>query len=72
VPVEEAFKMWEDREKIPQWMPWIHSVKVQPGAERQPPLQGVLTPWNWEMSTEQCSNEYCTWCQQWDNPRFLI
>lgn len=33
VPVEEAFKMWEDREKIPQWMPWIHSVKVQPGTQ---------------------------------------
>lgn len=29
VPLEEAFALWEDRERIPQWMPWITSVVVQ-------------------------------------------
>ncbi len=28
LPVERCFDMWEDRERIPQWMPWIQSVKV--------------------------------------------
>lgn len=28
VPVEAAYAMWEDRTRIPQWMPWITSVTV--------------------------------------------
>lgn len=28
LPVERCYEMWEDRERIPQWMPWIQSVKV--------------------------------------------
>ncbi|GAQ86628.1 hypothetical protein KFL_003010040 [Klebsormidium nitens] len=28
VPLEECWEHWIDREKIPQWMPWISSVKV--------------------------------------------
>jgi uncharacterized membrane protein len=28
VPLEECWEHWMDREKIPQWMPWISSVKV--------------------------------------------
>jgi hypothetical protein len=28
VPLEDAFALWEDRERIPQWMPWITSVKA--------------------------------------------
>jgi hypothetical protein len=28
VPLEHAWALWEDREKIPQWMPWITSVTV--------------------------------------------
>ena len=27
-PVEHCFRLWEDRELIPNWMPWITSVKV--------------------------------------------
>jgi len=27
-PVERCYAMWEDRERIPQWMPWIRTVKV--------------------------------------------
>jgi uncharacterized membrane protein len=27
--LEKCYEMWEDRERIPQWMPWITSVKVQ-------------------------------------------
>lgn len=29
VPTEFAFKLWEDREKIPEWMPLITSVNVR-------------------------------------------
>lgn len=28
VPLERCYDMWEDRERIPQWMPWITTVKV--------------------------------------------
>ncbi|KAK9814228.1 hypothetical protein WJX72_002582 [[Myrmecia] bisecta] len=44
VPLEEAWKLWEDRERIPQWMPWITSVKVQPDDPRLS---------KWTLSTEQ-------------------
>jgi len=29
VPLEEAWALWDDREQIPTWMPWISSVKVE-------------------------------------------
>jgi uncharacterized membrane protein len=29
VPLEVCWVLWEDRERIPQWMPWIKSVTVQ-------------------------------------------
>lgn len=29
VPLETAFALWEDRGRIPQWMPWITSVVVR-------------------------------------------
>ena len=29
VPLEMAFALWEDRERIPLWMPWITSVVVR-------------------------------------------
>ena len=29
VPVAIAFALWEDRERICDWMPWIRSVKVR-------------------------------------------
>ena len=29
VPIELAFGLWEDRGRIPQWMPWITSVVVR-------------------------------------------
>lgn len=29
VPVESCYDMWSDRTRIPQWMPWIHSVEVR-------------------------------------------
>ncbi|KAK9845011.1 hypothetical protein WJX74_009657 [Apatococcus lobatus] len=29
VPVDIAFALWEDRERICDWMPWIKSVKIQ-------------------------------------------
>lgn len=30
VPLEKAWQLWENRELIPKWMPWIRSVTVQP------------------------------------------
>lgn len=30
VPLEEAWGLWEERELIPNWMPWITSVRVLP------------------------------------------
>ncbi|KAK9903592.1 hypothetical protein WJX75_009471 [Coccomyxa subellipsoidea] len=44
IPVEKAYEMWEDRERIPQWMPWITSVKVLPEDSRLS---------RWTLSTEQ-------------------
>ncbi|EIE22975.1 hypothetical protein COCSUDRAFT_29043 [Coccomyxa subellipsoidea C-169] len=44
IPVEKAFEMWEDRERIPQWMPWITSVTVLP---EDPRLS------RWTLSTQQ-------------------
>jgi uncharacterized membrane protein len=29
VPLEVCWSLWEDRERIPLWMPWIKSVTVQ-------------------------------------------
>ena len=34
VPLEEAWALWEDRELIPNWMPWITSVKARGGRAR--------------------------------------
>eukprot|EP00897_Mesotaenium_endlicherianum_P010840 jgi/Mesen1/9785/ME000007S09849 len=31
VPVEEAYRMWEDPSQVTQWMPWIASVEVLDG-----------------------------------------
>lgn len=45
VPLEEAFALWEDRERIPQWMPWITSVVVQqarPGRGHGGPAGAVV------------------------------
>lgn len=28
LPMEPCWVLWEDRERIPKWMPWIKSVKV--------------------------------------------
>ena len=28
MPLDTAWRLWEDREQIPQFMPWIASVKV--------------------------------------------
>lgn len=27
-PLQRCWEMWEDQERIPNWMPWISSVKV--------------------------------------------
>lgn len=31
VELEKCWALWDDRERIPTWMPWIKSVKVGPG-----------------------------------------
>lgn len=49
VPLELAFALWEDRERIPQWMPWITSVVVQPD---DPALS------RWTLSTFQFNRQW--------------
>jgi uncharacterized membrane protein len=49
VPLEEAFALWEDRERIPNWMPWITSVKVQPDDPRLS---------RWTLSTYQFNRQW--------------
>jgi hypothetical protein len=44
VPLEVCWALWDDRERIPQWMPWIKSVKV---LEEDPRLS------RWTLSTHQ-------------------
>ena len=43
VPVEHAYSMWEDRTRIPQWMPWISSVTVGRHSQDPPALQSLLS-----------------------------
>ncbi|KAI7844181.1 hypothetical protein COHA_002316 [Chlorella ohadii] len=49
VPLELAFALWEDRGRIPQWMPWITSVVVQ---EEDPRLS------RWTLSTFQFGRQW--------------
>lgn len=44
VPLEHAWSLWEDRTRIPTWMPWITSVEV---LEEDPSLS------KWTLSTYQ-------------------
>ena len=49
MPVEECYAMWEDRTRIPTWMPWIHSVEVQ---EKDPKLS------KWVLKTTQFDRDW--------------
>lgn len=49
VTLETCWSLWDDREKIPQWMPWIKSVKVQ---ESDPRLS------RWTLSTHQFGRDW--------------
>jgi uncharacterized membrane protein len=49
VPLEDAFALWEDRGRIPSWMPWITSVVVQ---EDDPALS------RWTLSTHQFGRDW--------------
>jgi len=49
VPLEKAWQLWEDRELIPKWMPWIRSVTVQPD---DPKLS------KWLLSTQQFGRDW--------------
>ncbi|KAI3438227.1 hypothetical protein D9Q98_000664 [Chlorella vulgaris] len=49
VPLEDAFALWEDRERIPVWMPWITSVKVQADDPRMS---------RWTLSTFQFNRQW--------------
>lgn len=48
-PIDVCWKLWEDRERIPQWMPWIKSVKV---VETDPRLS------RWTLSTHQFGRDW--------------
>lgn len=49
VPLKEAFALWEEREKIPLWMPWITSVVVQADDPRMS---------RWTLSTNQFGRQW--------------
>ena len=58
VPLELAFALWEDRGRIPQWMPWITSVVVRPACTRSSSLvclqHNVQAWWAWACSPVCC------------------
>lgn len=49
VALETCWALWEDRELIPRWMPWITSVKVQ---ENDPRFS------KWTLSTRQFDRDF--------------
>ncbi|MEW5319528.1 MAG: hypothetical protein WDW38_010673 [Sanguina aurantia] len=49
VPLEACFKLWDDRERIPNWMPWIKSVKV---------LENDARLSRWTLSTNQFGRDW--------------
>jgi hypothetical protein len=51
VPLEEAWALWEDRSRIPEWMAWITSVVVM---DDDPKLS------KWTLSTYQFSRQVRT------------
>lgn len=46
VTVEHCYDLWSDRELIPRWMPWIHSVKVCLKLKMQHPNSRFGVPCN--------------------------
>lgn len=48
-PIEVAWDLWEDRERIPTWMPWITSVVIQ---HDNPQLS------KWTLSTFQFNRQW--------------
>ncbi len=48
-PIETAWELWEDRERIPQWMPWITSVIIQ---------DGDTSLSKWTLSTHQFNRDW--------------
>lgn len=49
VALETCWALWDDRERIPQWMPWIKSVKIQ---ESDPRMS------RWTLSTNQFGRDW--------------
>ncbi|KAF6254160.1 hypothetical protein COO60DRAFT_1542994 [Scenedesmus sp. NREL 46B-D3] len=49
VPLEVCWTLWEDRERIPLWMPWIKSVSVQ---QDNPALS------RWTLATRQFGRDW--------------
>jgi Predicted integral membrane protein len=44
VPIQVAWELWQDRTRIPNWMPWISSVSYLPEDK---------TKTKWTLSTDQ-------------------
>lgn len=53
VPVEEAWALWDDRTLIPNWMPWVDSVKIE---EDNPKMS------RWTLKTTQFGRD---WTLSW-------
>ncbi|EFJ53042.1 hypothetical protein VOLCADRAFT_47345, partial [Volvox carteri f. nagariensis] len=48
-PLETCWSLWEDRERIPLWMPWIKSVKV---LDKDPRMS------RWTLATHQFGRDW--------------
>ncbi|KAG2422351.1 hypothetical protein HXX76_016111 [Chlamydomonas incerta] len=48
-PLETCWALWDDRERIPEWMPWIKSVKV---LDTDPRLS------RWTLATNQFGRDW--------------
>ena len=49
VPLAKAWELWEDRERIPNWMPWLASVTVLPEDSKMS---------RWLLSTHQFGRDW--------------
>ena len=55
VPIQVAWELWQDRTRIPNWMPWISSVSYLPEDK---------TKTKWTLSTDQLDSTRVLWLAQ--------
>ena len=48
-PLPVVWELWQDKTRIPNWMPWIHSVE---------PVPGVPGDTKWQLKTNQFGQDF--------------